>query len=100
MVFIVFMASFIRISIAEINLNKAVSETTEVIATHAYPATIVSNGVESVAEDKVSGISSNLLSLSELEDSSHTTLKVVFYLDFSDSWCIIYLSYIIFRVYQ
>ncbi|HLR03167.1 MAG TPA: TadE family protein [Virgibacillus sp.] len=85
MVFIVFMASFIRISIAEINLNKAVSETTEVIATHAYPATILSNGVESVAEDKVSGISSNLLSLSELEDFANTTLKDVFDLDISAS---------------
>ncbi|QGS68919.1 hypothetical protein CV093_12320 [Oceanobacillus sp. 143] len=49
MLFIVFMASIIRISVAEIALNKSVTETAQIIANHAYPATILSEELESIA---------------------------------------------------
>jgi hypothetical protein len=74
MLFIVFMASIIRISVAEIALNKSVTETAQIIATHAYPATILSEGLESIADDKLSGISIGEISLTDVESLIGTTL--------------------------
>ena len=75
MLFIVFMASIIRISVAEIALNKSVSETAQIISTHAYPATILSDQVENLASDKLSGISTNIISLEDVEKLVGTSLK-------------------------
>ncbi|MBR3118345.1 MULTISPECIES: TadE/TadG family type IV pilus assembly protein [Oceanobacillus] len=83
MLFIVFMASIIRISVAEIALNKSVSETAQIISTHAYPATILSDQVENLASDKLSGISTNIISLEDVEKLVGTSLKEL--LDFDPS---------------
>ncbi len=41
LLFTVFLATMIRISVADMALKQAVSETTEVVATHAYPAALI-----------------------------------------------------------
>ncbi|AXI09536.1 hypothetical protein CUC15_11650 [Oceanobacillus zhaokaii] len=74
MLFIVFMASIIRISVAEIALNKSVTETAQIIANHAYPATILSEELESIAGQKLSGISIGEISLGDVENLVGTTL--------------------------
>ncbi|MBP2077506.1 TadE family protein [Oceanobacillus polygoni] len=83
MLFIVFMASIIRISVAEIALNKSVSETAQILSTHAYPITILSNQIENLASDKLSGISTDIISLEDVEKVVGTSLKE--FLDFDPS---------------
>lgn len=72
MLFIVFLATIIRISIADMALYQSVSETNEVIATHAYPADLATTAVEDILNDKLSGIHEDLdlnLAASLLTDS-------------------------------
>ncbi|MFD2630918.1 TadE/TadG family type IV pilus assembly protein [Oceanobacillus kapialis] len=85
MLFVVFMASIIRISIAETALNKSVSETAEVIATHAYPATILTEQAKTIANSKLAGISINEFNLSDVEKLAGTTFREQFDIDISGS---------------
>lgn len=85
MMFIVFLASIIRISVAEISLDKAVSETTEIVATHAYPATIFQDGAESFISDKVPGLTGGMFTKDDLEEFAETTIHDVFDIDVSAS---------------
>lgn len=85
MLFVVFMASIIRIAIAETALNKSVSETAEIIATHAYPATILTESAKNIANDKLAGISINEFNLSDVESLVGSTFREKFDLDISGS---------------
>lgn len=85
MVFIVFMASIIRISVAEISLDKAVSETTEIVATHAYPATMFQDELDSKIGNKMPGLTSDLIDKGDLENFANTTIQEVFDINISAS---------------
>lgn len=56
MLFIVFLATLIRISIADMALYKAASETTEVIVSFAYPVDLATTAAEDFAKDKIQSI--------------------------------------------
>lgn len=60
MLFIVFLATIIRIAIADMALYQAVSETNEVIATHAYPADLATTAVNDIIDEKLSGLNNDL----------------------------------------
>ncbi|WP_176555821.1 TadE family protein [Virgibacillus ndiopensis] len=77
MLFVVFMASMIRISVAEIALNKSVAETAQFISTHAYPATIVTEGVNSIIDDKLTGMTLGTINLQEAEEFIGTSFREV-----------------------
>lgn len=83
MLFIVFMASIIRISVAEIALNKSVNETTKIIATHAYPATILAEEASGVVSGKLSGLSLGEISLTDVEELIGTSMREYLDLDVS-----------------
>ncbi|WP_280772019.1 TadE/TadG family type IV pilus assembly protein [Salipaludibacillus daqingensis] len=50
LLFTVFLATMIRISIADMALKQAVSESTEIIATHAYPVVLAGQSAQSYAD--------------------------------------------------
>lgn len=85
MLFIVFMASIIRISVAEIALNKSVNETSKIIATHAYPATILAEEASGLVGDKLSGLTLGEVSLTDVEDLVGTSIREFLDIDVSGS---------------
>lgn len=85
MLFVVFMATIIKISVAEIALNKSVSETAQVIATHAYPVTILAEETRSIANDKLSGLTINEFNMGDVEKLVGTTFRAAFDIDISGS---------------
>lgn len=50
LLFTVFLATMIRISVADMALKQAVSETAEVVATHAYPAALAQEAASGAAD--------------------------------------------------
>ncbi|CDO01800.1 hypothetical protein BN988_00246 [Oceanobacillus picturae] len=83
MLFIVFMASIIRISIAEIALNKSVNETSKIIATHVYPATILAEEASSLVSGKLSGLTLGEINLTDVEELVGTSMREFLDLDVS-----------------
>lgn len=67
LLFIVFLATMIRIGIAEIALNHAASQTTEVIATHVYPAALLDKKVKSTIDTYIQDKSGGKLDLKKTE---------------------------------
>lgn len=53
MLFIIFLATLIRIGIADMALYKAASETNQVIASYAYPVDLAKRGIENIVKDKI-----------------------------------------------
>ncbi|GGH77583.1 hypothetical protein GCM10007096_09690 [Pullulanibacillus pueri] len=49
--FVIFLIMLIRISVAQMALDRSVSETAEVIATHAYPAGLAASAAEGKIDD-------------------------------------------------
>lgn len=56
MLFIVFLATVIRISVADMALYKAASETTEVIVAFGYPVDLATTAAEDFAKEKLQSI--------------------------------------------
>ncbi|TQS74627.1 pilus assembly protein [Ornithinibacillus gellani] len=56
MLFIVFLATLIRLAVADMALYKAASETTELVVSYAYPADIAKSSVTSIIDDKIKSI--------------------------------------------
>lgn len=75
LLFVVFLATLIRISIAEIGLEESVSSTTQTIATHAYPATYVTETPASIIDDRIKGATMDLISLENVEKWSGKSLS-------------------------
>lgn len=74
LLFVVFLATIIRISVADMALKQAVSETTEIFATSAYPIAVASGSAESAANKKVEEYTNNSVQLGDVK----TLLNVVF----------------------
>lgn len=53
MLFIIFLATIIRIAIADMALYKAASETTEVIVAYSYPVEVATSTAEEIVNDKL-----------------------------------------------
>lgn len=56
MLFIVFLATIIRIAVADMALYKAASETTEVLVAFAYPVDLATTAAEDFAKEKLQSI--------------------------------------------
>lgn len=85
MLFVVFVASFIRISVVEIALNKSVSETAKVISSHAYPATILTEKAKDLVETKISGVSASFVKLGDVEKMADKTFRELLDIDVSSN---------------
>lgn len=68
LLFVVFLASIIRISVADMALKQAVSETTEIFATHAYPIAVATNAGEKKSNELIEEYTNNTVRLSDVED--------------------------------
>lgn len=66
MLFIIFLATLIRISIADMALYKATSETSEVIVSFGYPAEIVRSTAEEIATNKLESLMPKEVKLDEV----------------------------------
>ena len=58
----------IRISVAEMALNRAVSETAEEIATHIYPAVVLKGQAEAAADNYIQQKTGYIISLNEAKE--------------------------------
>lgn len=66
MIFIMFLATLIRISVADMALYKAAAETNEVIVAFAYPVDLATTAAEEFAKDKVQSILPDEVSTDDL----------------------------------
>lgn len=53
LLFVVFLATIIRISVADLALRNAVNNTAEILATHAYPAYLAEKAAKSKIDDTI-----------------------------------------------
>lgn len=67
LLFVVFLATIIRISVADMALKQAVSETTEIFATHAYPVSEAVGAVESQSNKLVEEYTNNTIRLDDVK---------------------------------
>ncbi|MCM2677124.1 TadE/TadG family type IV pilus assembly protein [Alkalicoccobacillus plakortidis] len=74
LLFVVFLATIIRISVADMALKQAVSETTEIFATSAYPIAVASGAAETKANSKIEEYTNNKVQLGDVK----TLLNFVF----------------------
>ncbi|SDZ18048.1 TadE-like protein [Evansella caseinilytica] len=65
LIFIVFLVTMIRISVVDMALKQAVSETTEVIATHVYPAALVADEAQGRLDKAIRNYTENELDLAQ-----------------------------------
>lgn len=67
LLFIVFLATMIRIGIAQIALDQAASQTTELVATHVYPVALLDHKVKTTIDDYIQGKTDGTLDLKQAE---------------------------------
>lgn len=75
MLFIVFLATLIRISVADMALYKAAAETNEIVVAHAYPAEVIRTGVEDFAKNKVQSVLPGDLEVDHLTEWGNQALE-------------------------
>ncbi|HET7628039.1 MAG TPA: hypothetical protein VFK44_06570, partial [Bacillales bacterium] len=75
LLFVVFLAGMIRIGVAEIALNRAVSDTTEVLATHTYPAELAVSGVQGTLDTFIQDRSMGSLDLAKASEIFNMAMK-------------------------
>lgn len=75
LLFTVFLATMIRIAVADMALKQSVSETTEVIATHAYPAALAEAEMRGALDSFIKNQTEEEFSLSEAEDLLGTAFE-------------------------
>ncbi|MEN0642147.1 hypothetical protein MKY91_03075 [Alkalicoccobacillus gibsonii] len=68
LLFVVFMAMIIRISIADMALKKAVNETAEIYATHAYPVAMVTGAIEKKTDELIKEYTGDATNLDEINE--------------------------------
>lgn len=78
MLFIMFLATLIRISIADMALYKATSETSEIIVSFGYPAEIARSTVEDIATSKLESLLPEDLSLDEVMSFANDGIEFFF----------------------
>lgn len=78
MLFIVFLATILRITIADMALYKATSETSEVLVSFAYPAQIAIGATEGVVKDKLGSVLPHDLDLDQLTSWAITGIEFFF----------------------
>ncbi|MFD1017674.1 TadE/TadG family type IV pilus assembly protein [Thalassobacillus hwangdonensis] len=67
LLFVVFLATLIRIAVVEMTIEETVSETTEMVATHAYPITFIDSSPQNFVDRHLKGISMKQVTLSNVE---------------------------------
>jgi len=83
LLFIVFMATIIRISIVDMALKKAASETAEVIAAHVYPAVLMKDSGETYIDSKIKNYTGDVLDLEQAKKIGNLVLSE-FNIDITD----------------
>lgn len=76
LLFIVFLATIIRIGVAEIALNHAVSETTEMIAEHVYPVALLNQKITPTIDNYIKSKTNEKLNLKETKNIVSTGMKI------------------------
>ncbi|KGA96951.1 hypothetical protein AJ85_20735 [Alkalihalobacillus alcalophilus ATCC 27647 = CGMCC 1.3604] len=76
LLFTVFLAMMIRISVADMALKQAVSETTQIVATHAYPAALIVEGGANAADNWIKNFTEEEFDLSSVENLVEEVLGV------------------------
>ncbi|WP_413377895.1 TadE/TadG family type IV pilus assembly protein [Alkalihalobacillus sp. 1P02AB] len=76
LLFTVFLAMMIRISVADMALKQAVSETTQIVATHAYPAALIVEGGANAADNWIKNFTEEEFSLTSVENLVQEVLGV------------------------
>jgi len=76
LLFAVFLATMIRIAIADMALKQAVSESTEIIATHAYPVVLAGNSAQAFADRWITNHTDEILDLDQASSLADSTLQV------------------------
>lgn len=75
LLFVVFLATIIRISIADMALTKAANETAEVISAHVYPAVLMKEGGEAYIDDKIKNYTGDVLDLNKAKEIGNKALE-------------------------
>ncbi|MCJ7840232.1 pilus assembly protein [Lederbergia sp. NSJ-179] len=75
LLFIVFLATIIRISVVDMALRTAVNDTTEMIATHVYPVTLLENTARSALDEKVKTYTKDTVNLDQVTDLASRLLS-------------------------
>lgn len=78
MLFMIFLATLIRIAIADMALYKATSETSEIIVSFAYPAEIVTSYTEDLVKDKFNSMLPDDLDVDEVLDYANKGIDFFF----------------------
>src|SRR5690554_6513253 len=65
LLFVVFLATIIRVSVADMALRTAVNDTAEIIAAHVYPATLAENAGRAALDKKVKAYTRDHLDLDQ-----------------------------------
>ncbi|KMK78251.1 TadE/TadG family type IV pilus assembly protein [Alkalihalobacillus pseudalcaliphilus] len=68
LLFTVFLAMMIRISVADMALKQAVSETTQIVATHAYPFALLAEGGTNAADKWIKNTTEDEVSLDKISE--------------------------------
>jgi len=82
MLFIIFLATIIRIAIADMALYKAASETTEVIVAYSYPVEVATSTAEEIVNDKLQSLMPDELDLEQVKSWGQQAL-LFFGIDFA-----------------
>jgi TadE-like protein len=75
LLFVVFLATIIRISVADMALRNAVNDTAEVVAAHVYPAALLENGVNDALDSKIKAYTRSVVSLEDIKTLANSVLK-------------------------
>lgn len=68
LLFVVFLATVIRISVADMALRNAVNDTAEIVATHVYPAALAERAARSKLDDQVKAYTQGELDLNKASE--------------------------------
>ncbi len=77
LIFTVFLATIIRISVVDMALNQAVSETTEIVATHVYPAQLLYEAGRGKADELIKNSSDDHLDLGKVSELTEQLFDVL-----------------------
>lgn len=81
MLFIVFLATLIRISVADMALYKAAAETNEVIVAFAYPVDIASTRVQEIIDEKLQSAVPDEIEVEQLKTWGKEAISFFFGVD-------------------
>lgn len=65
LLFVVFLATIIRISVADMSLRNAVNDTAEVVATHVYPAALAEKEAKGLLDSTIKNYTKDMLALEQ-----------------------------------